>query len=184
LLLLQQELIGKASGMGDDDLRVARSINSGAYELVRKAGSSDQLKSDLVVYLKKSIEENGDAFKPEGISVDDFVKIQVDQLTSPWMQYFIKYNPASSLEKVKCPVLALNGAKDLQVPPKENLEAIRKALAQGGNKKFVAIEIPGLNHLFQECETGSPAEYAKIEQTFSPIALAEILKWIQSQTLK
>ena len=98
------------------------------------------------------------------------------------MEYFIKYNPTPALEKVKCPVLALNGEKDLQVPPKENLGAIKVALSKGGNKNATAIELPNLNHLFQECKTGSPQEYATIEQTFSPIALTEILKWIQTQT--
>ena len=98
------------------------------------------------------------------------------------MLNFIKYDPASALAKVKCPVLAINGEKDLQVSPKENLEAIKNALTKGGNTKVTTIEIPGLNHLFQECKTGLPAEYSTIEQTFSPIALSEILKWIQKQT--
>ena len=97
------------------------------------------------------------------------------------MQYFIKYNPASTLEKVKCPVLAINGEKDLQVPPKENLEAIKKALTKGGNKNTSTKELPNLNHLFQECKTGSPDEYAVIEQTISPVALSTILNWIQLQ---
>ena len=92
-----------------------------------------------------------------------------------------KYNPAIALEKVKCPVLALNGSKDLQVPANENLEAIRKALVKGRNKNVTIKELPNLNHLFQECKTGSPSEYASIEQTFSPIALTEVLKWIQTQ---
>lgn len=182
LLLLQQELIGKASGLSDEDLKKARMINLGAYELVEKANTTDQLKVDMTNYIKKSLAESGNAFKPEGMTEDDFVKLQVDQITSPWMLYFIKYNPAGALEKVRCPVLALNGEKDLQVPPKENLGAIKNALAKGGNKKVTAIELPGLNHLFQECKTGSPAEYGTIEQTFSPTALTEILKWIQIQT--
>ena len=50
------------------------------------------------------------------------------------------------------------------------------------NKKVTIKQLPDLNHLFQECKTGSPAEYATIEQTFSPIALTELLKWIQLQT--
>ena len=97
------------------------------------------------------------------------------------MQNFIKYNPAIALEKVKCPVLALNGSKDLQVPAKVNLEAVSKALAKGKNKNVTIKELPNLNHLFQECKTGSPSEYAEIEQTFSPVALTEVLKWIQTQ---
>ena len=86
------------------------------------------------------------------------------------------------MEKVKCPVLAINGEKDLQVPPKENLEAIKKALLKGGNKKVTIKELPNLNHLCHECKRGSPDEYATIEQTFSPTALTEILTWIQTQT--
>jgi dipeptidyl aminopeptidase/acylaminoacyl peptidase len=85
------------------------------------------------------------------------------------------------LEKVKCPVLALNGSKDVQVPPKEDLKGIKEALAKGGNKNVTTIELPNLNHLFQECTTGSPDEYGTIEQTFSPTALTEILKWIKMQ---
>ncbi|MDP3431421.1 MAG: hypothetical protein Q8T04_00430 [Bacteroidota bacterium] len=141
----------------------------------------EQLKTDLTSYLKQVLRDNPNAQKPESMSEDDFVKSQVDQIANPWMLFFIKYNPAIALEKVKCPVLAINGEKDLQVPPKENLEAIKNALIKGGNKKVTTIEIPNLNHLFQECKTGSPAEYAVIEQTFSPIALTEILKWIQMQ---
>jgi len=63
----------------------------------------------------------------------------INQITTPWMQYFIKYNPSPALERVACPVLALNGEKDLQVPPKENLEAIKNALTKGGNKKSTII---------------------------------------------
>ncbi len=58
----------------------------------------------------------------------------------------------------------------MQLPPKVNLEAITKALKKGKNKKFILVELPNLNHLFQEYESGSPAEYSKIEQTFSPLA--------------
>ena len=94
------------------------------------------------------------------------------------MYNFIKYNPKTNLEKVKYPVFALNGAKDLQVPPKENLEAIKKALTKAGNKKFEIKEYPNLNHLFQECKTGSPSEYETIEQTISPVVLEDVKNWI------
>jgi hypothetical protein len=86
------------------------------------------------------------------------------------------------LEKVKCPVLAVNGAKDLQVPPNENLTAIKNALDKGGNHNVTIILFPDLNHLFQECKTGLPDEYGEIEQTISPIALEDITNWIVKQT--
>jgi uncharacterized protein len=82
------------------------------------------------------------------------------------------------LRKVPCPVLAFNGEKDLQVPPKENLAEIEKALKAGGNLDVRAIEFRGLNHLFQPCRTGSPTEYAQIEMTIAPEVLKVIGDWI------
>ena len=80
--------------------------------------------------------------------------------------------------KVKCPVLAINGGKDLQVLPGENLNAIKEALKKGGNKHFTMKELPGLNHLFQTANTGLPSEYARIEETISPSALKLMTNWI------
>ena len=182
ILLLQQKLIRKASGISDVDLQKNELTNRKVFDIVNKSNSIEQLNIDLTNFIKQSLVENPNAEKPQGMSDEDFVKLKVKQIANPWMQYFIKYNPAPALEKVKCPVLAINGEKDLQVPPKENLEAIKKALTKGGNKKVTTNELPNLNHLFQECKTGSPDEYATIEQTFSPTALDEITKWIKLQT--
>jgi uncharacterized protein len=179
ILLLQQKLIGRAAGMSELDLQKNEIANKVAFDIVNNTTSLDQLKIELTKHLKEVLKSNANVGKPAGMSEEDFIKSQVDQVASPWMQYFIKYNPIPALEKVKCPVLALNGAKDLQVPPKENLDAIKKALAK--NKKGVTKELPNLNHLFQECKTGSPDEYAAIEQIFSPTALGEILSWIQDR---
>lgn len=182
LLLLQQKLIGKASGISDDDLQKSELTNRKVFDIVNKSSNLEKLNLDLTNYIKQTLNHNPNAGKPAGMSDDDFVNLQVKQIANPWMQYFIKYNPAPTLEMVKCPVLAINGEKDLQVPPKENLEAIKSALSKGGNKKVTTKVLPNLNHLFQECKTGSPDEYASIEQTFSPLALSEILKWLQMQT--
>lgn len=184
LLLLQQELIGRESGISEEDLKKSKIINTEVFELVKKETNSDQMKKDITALITKSIDSDPDNKIPDGISESDFIESQVNQLLSPWMQFFIKFNPASTLEKVKCPVLALNGDKDMQVPSNVNLEAINKALSKGGNKKVTIKELPNLNHLFQECKTGSPQEYSEIEQTFSPSALSEILNWIQIQTKK
>ena len=74
------------------------------------------------------------------------------------------------------------GEKDVQVLPKQNLPAIRKALQEGGNKHFEVLEMPGLNHLFQTAKTGLPAEYGIIEETFSPKALEIMGDWIAKVT--
>jgi len=106
------------------------------------------------------------------------IQTQIKSLTSDWFRHFLTYDPAAGLRKVTCPVLAINGEKDLQVPPKQNLPVIRKALADARNKNFEVDELPGLNHLFQTAKTGAVSEYAEIEETMSPVALEKIASWI------
>jgi uncharacterized protein len=109
------------------------------------------------------------------------IRMQIRQLTSPWFHYFLTYDPATALRRVTCPVLAINGSLDKQVLPVQNLPAIRKALEAAGNKHVEIDELPGLNHLFQTATTGSPLEYAHIEETMSPVALEKIASWINKQ---
>lgn len=115
---------------------------------------------------------------------EPFIGQTVKTFMSPWFRYFITYDPTPNLEKTKCPVLALNGEKDLQVNATQNLLGINQALTKAGNKSFKTIPLPGLNHLFQECTTGAPGEYAAITQTFSPGALKVISEWVKEQTRK
>ena len=91
-------------------------------------------------------------------------------------------NTVHVFKKVKCPVLALNGEKDIQVTSKENLNAIEKALKAGGSKDFTIMELTNLNHLFQTAKTGEISEYSKIEETMSPAAFQIIGDWILQQT--
>jgi fermentation-respiration switch protein FrsA (DUF1100 family) len=99
-------------------------------------------------------------------------------LNSPWFRYFLNYDPRPALAGVKVPVLALNGAKDTQVDPAQNLPAIEAALRKGGDRDVTVKVMPGLNHLFQPCKTGEVSEYLSIEQTMAPEVLDLIADWI------
>ena len=101
---------------------------------------------------------------------------------TPWFRYFLSYDPRPTLMKVHVPVLAINGGKDLQVPPKEDLDGIEQALKDGGNRDYKVVLLPGLNHLFQTSRTGAPSEYAEIEETIAPIALQTVGDWIVAHT--
>jgi pimeloyl-ACP methyl ester carboxylesterase len=100
---------------------------------------------------------------------------------SPWQRWIIRYDPAPALRAVKCPVLAINGKKDIQVAWKENLEAIARDLDAGGNTHVKIAALPDLNHLFQHCKTGSLTEYGEIEETMSPAVLKQVGDWIHAQ---
>jgi pimeloyl-ACP methyl ester carboxylesterase len=176
LLLLQEELVYKASGLPDENVAMLLQINAKVFDKIVNTKENLPLQeiSDFMTTLKDDIT----AALPAGMSAEDYIKTFSTQVSSPWTQYFLRYDPAPALEKVKCPVLAVNGDKDLQVPAKENLTAISAALKRGGNTNVTIKEYSGLNHLFQECTTGSPTEYAIIEQTFSPVVLKDLAEWI------
>ncbi|HLN02427.1 MAG TPA: alpha/beta fold hydrolase [Bryobacteraceae bacterium] len=114
--------------------------------------------------------------KLTGVMPANQMDFQMKFMTSPWFRQFIAYDPAPALAKVTVPVLAIDGEKDMQVTPNQNLPPIRKALA--GNKNCEIDELPGLNHLFQTAKTGNPNEYGDIEETMSPVALEKIAGWI------
>lgn len=181
LLLIQDGLIAKAYGMPDDIVKKLVGINEKAYELVIQSTDIKKLKTDMTRFVNENISKIPDTLIPGKMTRDQFAAARIESLSSPWTQYMLKYDPGKTLEKVKCPVLAINGEKDLQVVAKENLEAITLALKKGGNTNVTTKEFPDLNHLFQESKTGSPAEYGEIEQTFAPVALNEISGWILKQ---
>ena len=100
-------------------------------------------------------------------------------MLTPWFRFYLTHDPRATLKKVRVPVLAITGERDLQVVPAgENLAAIAEALKAGGNKDYTVVEVPKLNHLFQTSETGSPAEYGRIEETINPTVLKLIGDWI------
>jgi uncharacterized protein len=111
-------------------------------------------------------------------ALEQRLKSQLPGLMSPWYRYFLAYDPRPTLERVRCPVLALNGSKDSQVSPELNLPAIEAALHKGGNKDVTAEIVPGANHLFQDAKTGAVSEYSEIEETMSPTVLETIAAWV------
>ncbi len=176
ILLMQSALIARASGEDEKSIAQAEKTNKTIYGIIKdtpdNAAASEKIKE---VMLKQAVEQKtGDK---EKIPAED-LNLQIAQLTTPWFRFFLTYDPATALSKVKCRVLALNGSLDMQVPPAENLKAIDNALRAGRNQSYKVIELPGLNHLFQTAETGSPSEYAKIGETISPTVLDKILEWI------
>ncbi len=166
IIVEQTLLISEASGVSKEDAEKQATEERELLAFVVKEKDSATLKEELRVRLAGKAEE-------------PLLGAQIQTLTSPWFRYFLAYDPAIALRKVRCPVLALSGEKDLQVPPKQNLPAIRKALEDGGNKNFEIDELPGLNHLFQTAKTGAPSEYSTIEETISAVALEKISSWIR-----
>jgi uncharacterized protein len=181
LLMMRQELLLRAMGMSEAEMQELKKSNEKTFEIISSSRDHKSIKVDLIKYSKEHPPNFPSRLIPQGMTKDEFIAAQIDQMTSPWFIYFLHYDPAPTLEKVTCPVLALNGSKDAQVPSQENLTAISNALKKGGNENITIKELPNLNHLFQECKACSLSEYATIDQTFSPIALIEISDWILKQ---
>ncbi len=180
ILYLQGALISKAAGISEEEIVRNRHFNEKVYTLIKEDEKQEIVAEQLYQILVEHISELSNEEKDKIGDIETYLNIQIQSLLSPWFRYFLTHDPVPTLSEVKCPVLAINGEKDLQVPPFENLSAIEDALLKGGNKDFVIKEFPGLNHLFQTAETGSPDEYARIEETISPVVLKYVSDWILS----
>lgn len=181
ILLMQQELIAKASGAPQAMIDTNEVVNSRLFAAVKAARDS----ADAVARVNASVDRMVASLPAdEQAQARARLDIAKKQLLTPWMMYFLAYDPRPTLRRVHVPVLALDGSLDLQVPPKQDLASIDTALKRGGNRDYRVVELPGLNHLFQPAKTGSPSEYAAIEQTFSPDALQIIADWINAHSGK
>lgn len=179
ILLKQVELATRQQGVGEKDIQEAVQYYRGVYDLFRQYGTDETFTTRLTDYLNNALKDPKSV--PKGVSKEEFIKFQVGQFKKPWLRYFLTYDPAATLQNVHCPVLALNGGKDVQVTP-ENLQIIEKAVRKGGNDRVTVKAFPDMNHLFQICKTGAIDEYATIDQTIDPTVLEEISNWVLKQT--
>jgi len=182
ILYLQGALIYRAMGVSEEDIIKNRQFNEKIFSVIKEEKDKKNAEERLRQMFMEDWEKMSDEKKEQIGDPEVFLKAQLQSLLSPWLKFFLIYDPKPTLSKVKCPVLAINGEKDLQVPPKENLSAIEEALKVGGNQNYTIKELPNLNHLFQTAQTGLPAEYVKIEETISPVALKIVGDWILEQT--
>jgi hypothetical protein len=166
ILAEQAHLIAQADGMGEARVAKSDALLKEEIAIVQAEKDPAAAKAKLSAAVDRIAE-------PDSATT---VKAAANGINTPWFRYFFAYDPVPALEKVRCPVLAINGGKDLQVPAAQNLPPIRAALAH--DREATVEELPGLNHLFQPAKTGSPSEYRGIETTIDPAALELITGWI------
>ena len=163
----QQAAILRASGMSEEAVQFSSSANAQLFDIIE--ASNDRVEADsLMRQLVKGWGYN-----------EELTEQTVGQMTSPWMYYFLKYDPTEAIVKTNCPALLLNGSKDLQVIASQNLPGYEKIISEHGKTNLTLRELPDLNHLFQHCETGSPNEYFEIEETISPEVLVLIVEFVK-----
>jgi fermentation-respiration switch protein FrsA (DUF1100 family) len=180
LLRLQGERLQRASGFPESAVTASARLQGLVFDVIRSepdpAAGAARLRSELstAVAAMPPSDRSATGLSPE------LVEAQVRQLQIGyrWLRFFLGYDPAASLRLVRCPVLALGGGLDLQVPATENLTAIESALRSGGNAAVTAVTLAGHNHLLQKCETGLPAEYASIDHAISETALRTLSDWL------
>ena len=163
----QQAAILRAQGMTEEMVKFSGNANAQMFEIIE--ASNDREEADtLLRQLLKGWGYN-----------EELTEQTVGQMASPWMYYFLKYDPTEAIVKTNCPALLLNGSKDLQVLASQNLPAYEKIIAEHGKTNLTLQEMPDLNHLFQHCESGSPTEYVEIEETISPEVLEMIVEFVK-----
>ena len=180
LLRKQNERIFDAAGIaGERKQNLLILLNRLFTILTSEDLAEDERRQGVDEIVRKQLEING---TPPAQQDEAQVQALVEQSLTPWMRYFLTFDPRPALEKIRVPVLVLNGELDVQVDAEQNLTAIAAALEKGGNQNVTVHRLPEHNHLFQRAKTGLINEYAVIEETISPKVLDLIRDWVLSVT--
>ena len=182
ILILQGQALLKAEGADEKKLNWQRQVQSRILAVAKQEKDNTVAEKKIKDIFQEETAKLPEEEKKELEKVKSMAEGQLKMVLSPWFRYFLSYDPRPTLMKVKCPVLAINGEKDVQVIAKINLDAIAKALKEGGNQEVTTKEFLNLNHLFQTCKTGTVGEYGKIEETISPAVLELMGDWILRHT--
>lgn len=178
----QTELMQKAQGTDADTIARGIVLLKKIHTIVKTENDETRreqlVKEEIARHLGTMNETQRKSFQP----IESSIRALMPMYRMPWFRYFITFDPAPVLRRVKVPVLALNGELDLQVAWKENLDLIAAALKEGKNKDYTVKSFPRLNHLFQTSKTGLLSEYVQIEETTSPEVLKTISHWIIKRT--
>ncbi|MBX3364185.1 MAG: alpha/beta fold hydrolase [Phycisphaeraceae bacterium] len=185
LMPRQAELVSLSAGIDPVEAKRQAENTRRICALIAHGGDTQEIKDTLREIIETELRNNpihaalpADEF---GQLVESQMMAQGPMLTSPWFKTFLLLDPRPYLAKVKCPVLTVTGSLDVQVAPGENLDALRGALAHADPRTRI-VELPDLNHLFQTAITGSPAEYAVIEETLAPVFLDLVASWVREVT--
>ncbi|QDX25224.1 alpha/beta fold hydrolase [Sphingomonas suaedae] len=164
LLMMQGEEVARADGVPEARIAQQRPLRRAVLTAMRDAADPDAARAAVEALLVAY------GVPPK------VARAQAAQEASPDILRIIRADPADAIAEMRVPVLAIVGSKDRQVPPVQNLPALREALA--GHRDATVRELPGLNHLLQTAETGAMGEYYDIEETMAPLALDTIANWL------
>jgi uncharacterized protein len=164
----------------DDRLIIARRIFAIAKQETDLVVLKQKMREALSSYFAGLHETQTQALANESGHIDD----RVEEYTSAWFRFFVAFDPRPTLQKIRCPVLAISGEFDSEVLTDDNLPEIEKTLKAGGNADVTVRKLASLNHLLQTARTGNMGEYKEILETISPVALETIGKWIEAHAQK
>lgn len=181
IVLDQTRLIMEATGSEESEIVMMENMMREITQVITHPDTIQSLKNQLRPILERGLQTITDEETAAFGGRDALIDARLRQFMDPWYQYFIKYDPIMALKSTRCPLLAINGLLDLQVPCSKNLSAIEYAMKLSGNNDYEVHAFPELNHLFQHCETGSMTEYGQIEETMAPEVQILIGQWINAR---
>ncbi|RPH35701.1 alpha/beta fold hydrolase, partial [bacterium] len=182
LILWQLVTLARAGGMNENELGEAVALQHQIYDAVRSGQGWEEIHASMSAQIGRSMStmspEQREAMGDSARFVASTTDAKLRSARSPWFTFFISYDPAPTLRRIQCPVLALFGELDMQAPPRLVMQPLETALRGGGNKDVTVQVLPGANHLFQAAATGYPSEYSTLKKEFVPGFLDTVTAWV------
>ena len=181
LLPMQAGAIARSAGANDDVVATVVADNRRLITLIAEGADVAAIAQAIRASIDTAVKAGTAHAEGTPAQREQFVQQQIAMASSRWFKHFVAWDPSDAWQRVRCPVLAMNGKLDVQVPHQANLAALKHALTKGGHTDHELVTLPDLNHLFQTATTGAIEAYATIEETIAPVALDALTRWLRAR---
>ncbi len=165
-LFEQAEALNHASGATGEQIAANRALQQAVFTAMEASDAQTAPQA-----IAEALEAHG--LEPDAARQQGAVWGQAYALAA------LDLDPAPAMAGYRGPVAALLAGKDLQVPPDQT--AARIEAARAGLETRVEI-VQGVNHLFQDAESGLPSEYAASPHAIAPQSLETITAALEELT--
>lgn len=176
--LNQTEAILSAKGVTRENINKQLNIETQIWELLKKEESLETTRLKVQNLVRNNLDDYHYLKNTKSEDLEEAITSEANFFVTALNIDEVRNYNDPFLSKLKCPVFALTGDKDLYVVYPNDFNRAKELIKSNAGIESTFKVYPSVNHMFQTCETGLYDEISQIRETMNEQVMADIADWI------